>query len=204
MSAKAAPSSGGSGAKKAAAGGGSTAGAVPKAAKSSSGSGATCAPSQPKKKSTKPPPPPPALPPTEEQLTAAAAARDEARAHLHVQRESRRMHYMRQIQAEDDRSRAAAAAAKAAEAALRKRRTLLFESAFDNDREGCVAALGLSLDVCPLEGDGVFNFPEGTQLELAVDTKNVSGATAASEAAVAGECARLHARWRSSNTSVVY
>lgn len=67
-----------------------------------------------------------------------------------------------------------------------KRKALLFESAFDNDREGCMSALGVSQDLCPTDGDGVFDFPDGTKLALAVDTKNAAGATAASEAAVAG------------------
>ncbi len=67
-----------------------------------------------------------------------------------------------------------------------KRKALLFDSAFDNDRDGCMSALGVSQDVCPIDGDGVFDFPDGTELALAVDTKNAAGATAASEAAVAG------------------
>ncbi len=49
-----------------------------------------------------------------------------------------------------------------------------------------MSALGVSQDICPLDGDGVFNFPDGTSFALAVDTKNAAGATAASEAAVAG------------------
>ena len=68
-----------------------------------------------------------------------------------------------------------------------QRKALLFDSAFDNDRDGCMSALGVSQDICPLDGDGVFNFPEGTVFTLAVDTKNAAGATAASEAAVAGK-----------------
>ena len=67
-----------------------------------------------------------------------------------------------------------------------KRKALLFDSAFDNDRGGCMSALGVSQDVCPIDGDGVFDFPDGTELALVVDTKNAAGATAASEAAVAG------------------
>ena len=70
---------------------------------------------------------------------------------------------------------------------LFQRKALLFDSAFDDDRDGCLSALGVSQDVCPLDGDGVFNFPDGTVFTLAVDTKNASGATAASEAAVAGK-----------------
>lgn len=49
-----------------------------------------------------------------------------------------------------------------------------------------MSALGVSQDLCPTDGDGVFDFPDGTKLALAVDTKNAAGATAASEAAVAG------------------
>lgn len=49
-----------------------------------------------------------------------------------------------------------------------------------------MSALGVSQDLCPTDGDGVFEFPDGTKLALAVDTKNAAGATAASEAAVAG------------------
>ncbi len=49
-----------------------------------------------------------------------------------------------------------------------------------------MSALGVSQDLCPTDGDGVFDFPDGTTLALAVDTKNAAGATAASEAAVAG------------------
>ena len=67
-----------------------------------------------------------------------------------------------------------------------QRKTQLFDSAFDNDRDGCMSALGVSLDVCPIDGDGVFVFPDGAKLALPVDTKNAAGATAASEAAVAG------------------
>ena len=70
---------------------------------------------------------------------------------------------------------------------LFQRKALLFDSAFDNDRDGCLSALGVSQDVCPIDGDGVFNFPHGTVFTLAVDTKNAAGATAASEAAVAGK-----------------
>jgi hypothetical protein len=74
---------------------------------------------------------------------------------------------------------------------------MLFDSAFDNDRDGCMSALGVSQDVCPTDGDGVFDFPDGTKLALAVDTKNAAGATAASEAAVAGRLASLacHTRY---------
>ena len=133
---------------------------------------------------------------------------------------------MLQIQCEDDRSRAAAAAAKAAEADQKKvrvecidcasvcqvasksvtllqRKALLFDSAFDNDRDGCMSALGVSQVLCPKDGDGVFEFPDDTKLALAVDTKNAAGATAASEAAVAGNIALLmllHARCERTHT----
>jgi hypothetical protein len=67
-----------------------------------------------------------------------------------------------------------------------QRRALLFDSAFDNDRDGCISALGLSRELCPVTGDGTFQFPHDVELALPVDTKNAAGATAASEAAVAG------------------
>jgi hypothetical protein len=70
---------------------------------------------------------------------------------------------------------------------LLQRKALLFDAAFDNDRDGCMSALGLSADLCPADGDGAYEFPDGLTLALPVDTKNAAGATAASEAAVAGE-----------------
>jgi hypothetical protein len=80
-----APASGG--------GGAAAAGSVPKTTKSiSSSATASSKASKSKKKTSKLPPAPASLPPTDEQLEADATAREEARAHLRIQQQSRLMY----------------------------------------------------------------------------------------------------------------